>query len=66
LMDQVDENQLITDCRVVVGINCELGRHRSLTFVNELARRLKEELGTETSWDIRVRHRDLERRSSKR
>lgn len=46
---------------VVIGVNCYLGRHRSVTFVEELGRQLKEDLGS--SWEVRVRHRELERRS---
>jgi RNase adaptor protein for sRNA GlmZ degradation len=50
----------------IVGANCGLGRHRSVTFVGELKERLEEVLGAGLAWDIRVRHRDLWRQSSKR
>jgi RNase adapter protein RapZ len=43
--------------RLTVGIGCTGGRHRSIVFVEELARRLREE-GHEP---IEVLHRELER-----
>ncbi|KAF7770879.1 hypothetical protein Agabi119p4_6853 [Agaricus bisporus var. burnettii] len=45
--------------RVTVGVNCLLGRHRSVTFVEELSKKVKEELGDD--WEVRVRHRELEK-----
>jgi RNase adaptor protein for sRNA GlmZ degradation len=48
---------------IVVGVNCYLGRHRSVTFVEELGRRVKEDLGIGSSWEVRVRHRELEKRA---
>ncbi|EKM81568.1 hypothetical protein AGABI1DRAFT_125943 [Agaricus bisporus var. burnettii JB137-S8] len=49
---------------VTVGVNCLLGRHRSVTFVEELSKKVKEELGDDSSacWEVRVRHRELEKR----
>jgi UPF0042 nucleotide-binding protein len=40
---------------LTVAIGCTGGRHRSVAVVEELARRLGK------SWDVLVRHRDLER-----
>ncbi|KXN85405.1 hypothetical protein AN958_11377 [Leucoagaricus sp. SymC.cos] len=60
----VDES--VSGHHLTVGVNCQLGRHRSVTFVNELARSLREELGEGSPWEIRVKHRDLGRRLSKR
>ncbi|KEF51827.1 uncharacterized protein A1O9_12164 [Exophiala aquamarina CBS 119918] len=37
-----------------VGIMCEEGKHRSVTFAEELSRRI-----ASSGWDIEVRHRDL-------
>ncbi|KAF9448457.1 hypothetical protein P691DRAFT_704845 [Macrolepiota fuliginosa MF-IS2] len=51
--------------QITIGVNCLLGRHRSVTFANELARRLEEDLESQPSWEVRVKHRDLERKSSK-
>src|SRR5262249_20911196 len=48
---------------IVVGVNCYLGRHRSVTFVEELARQVKEDLGSGSSWEVRVSHRELARRT---
>ncbi|XP_006461697.1 hypothetical protein AGABI2DRAFT_71616, partial [Agaricus bisporus var. bisporus H97] len=45
--------------RVTVGVNCLLGRHRSVTFVEELGKKVKEELGDD--WEVRVKHRELEK-----
>lgn len=65
LIDEIDASHPPGKYFATVGVNCHLGRHRSVTFATELARRVKEELGLHSSWEIRVRHRDLERRSSK-
>lgn len=47
------------ECEVTVGVVCQLGRHRSVTFVAELARQLKADLEAEQGWQIIVFHRDL-------
>lgn len=39
---------------LVVGIMCEEGKHRSVTFVEELSRRVRSR-----DWDIVIQHRDL-------
>lgn len=41
-------------CILLVGIMCEEGKHRSVTFAEELSRRI-----TPGSWLIDVQHRDL-------
>ncbi len=47
------------ECEVTVGVGCQLGRHRSVTFAHELARQLKEDLGGNPGWRITVVHRDI-------
>lgn len=44
-----------TDTTLVVGIMCEEGKHRSVVFAEELARRIDPDL----SWTISIEHRDL-------
>jgi len=43
--------------RVVLGVGCTGGRHRSVALVEELARRLR----GEPAYVISVSHRDIER-----
>lgn len=62
-MDRVNNFEPNNEYCITVGVNCQLGRHRSVTFAEELARRLEENLGDNSLWEIKVRHRDLERKS---
>jgi len=39
---------------LLVGIMCEEGKHRSVTFAEELSRRI-----SASGWDVEVQHRDL-------
>lgn len=48
-LTSLDESHIL-----VVGIMCEEGKHRSVTFAEELSRRI-----SSSSWDIEVQHRDL-------
>jgi RNase adaptor protein for sRNA GlmZ degradation len=45
-----------TGVELVVGVCCEEGRHRSVSIVEELGKRVKVQ-----GWNVEVRHRDLER-----
>lgn len=40
---------------LVVGIMCEEGKHRSVTFAEELGRKIR----ADASWSVSVQHRDL-------
>lgn len=66
LIDMMDNNGTQDSCRITVGVSCGAGRHRSVTFANELARRLKGDLADRPFWEVKVRHRDLERKPQKR
>lgn len=46
------------ECEVTVGVGCQLGRHRSVTFANELARQLMVDLEGKQAWQVTVVHRD--------
>ena len=46
--------------RVVVGVNCQIGRHRSVAVVEELGRVRFE------GWNVVIRHRDVHRKRASR
>jgi len=46
--------QPIPDRNTIVGIGCTGGRHRSVSVVNEIARRLSDD-----GYDVSIEHRDI-------
>jgi RNase adaptor protein for sRNA GlmZ degradation len=53
-----DADDRSTDLRV--GCFCELGRHRSVAFVEELARRK-----WPSEWEVEINHRDVDQSKNK-
>lgn len=45
---------------LIVGCFCELGKHRSVAFVEELARK-----PWPNEWDVEICHRDVEQSNNK-
>lgn len=64
-LEEESSKEYVQDTSVVLTVCCEEGRHRSVAFIEELARRLsnlKNGDGIAHSWKliIRVTHRDIE------
>ncbi|KAG6915723.1 hypothetical protein DXG01_010244 [Tephrocybe rancida] len=59
--EEDEEEEMEKRIRVCVGICCEVGRHRSVACVEELARMVWPQ-----GWEIEVVHRDLTRPRSER
>lgn len=54
------ENADDRSTELLVGCFCELGRHRSVAFVEELARK-----GWPSEWEVKIRHRDVDQSKNK-
>jgi hypothetical protein len=60
LITNVTEHPEEQSTQLIVGCFCALGKHRSVAFVEELARKQWPD-----DWDVEVRHRDVDQSKGK-
>lgn len=60
IREYLDHAKVGGQSRVIVGVNCQIGRHRSVAVVEELGKVRFE------GWNVAIRHRDVHRKRTSR